>query len=457
MFARTIVLFIFFAGFCLNVIAQTPASKAGPIKSQSLAKPRMANDEIRKATEEINKEALFAEPLDSVVTSQNTPTETSSISQTTITLLLSFDAPHAAWKMSSYMKAEDPIEARGIKMKESSQQAMDFYEGFLTAINEGAPFFNIRLQVFDATKSDSLLREVLKNDSIKHSDIIIGPGSISGARIVSEYCKKNKIINIQPFIAARNIASQNPYLVKLAPSIDAHMARIFKTIVDSFPTYKTVIYCSKRERDFVAASTIDTLFKQYNLTAKRKLNYVFVNNGDTTKSSAARSLGANVTAGKTVIVYCSYDPSTVEQTLKSFQRGSAVIFGMPTWLNEELIRVDYMNNADLHFTDEFFADTSDNQVKDFGRRYMANYEHNPSQTSYLGYDVAQYLFFSMKLYGYAFPEKGITAPYTGLGHNFSIKKYYAKSKTDTVPVFQYYTNESVHQFRLQDYKIILSE
>jgi hypothetical protein len=68
------------------------------------------------------------------------------------------------------MKAEDPIEARGIKMKESSQQAMDFYEGFLSAINEGAPFFNIRLQVFDATKSDSLLREVLKNDSIKHSD-----------------------------------------------------------------------------------------------------------------------------------------------------------------------------------------------------------------------------------------------------------------------------------------------
>jgi hypothetical protein len=70
MFARTIVLFIFFAGFSLNVIAQTPASKAGPMKSQSLAKPRMANDEIRKATEEINKEALFAEPLDSVVTSQ---------------------------------------------------------------------------------------------------------------------------------------------------------------------------------------------------------------------------------------------------------------------------------------------------------------------------------------------------------------------------------------------------
>jgi hypothetical protein len=96
MFARTIVLYIFFAGFSLNVIAQTPASKAGPMKSQSLAKPRMANDEIRKATEEINKEALFAEPLDSVVTSPTTPTETNSISKTTITLLLSFDAPHAA-------------------------------------------------------------------------------------------------------------------------------------------------------------------------------------------------------------------------------------------------------------------------------------------------------------------------------------------------------------------------
>jgi hypothetical protein len=63
----------------------------------------------------------------------------------------------------------------------------------------------------------------------------------------------------------------------------------------------------------------------------------------------------------------------------------------------------------------------------------------------------------MKLNGYTFPEKGIINPYTGLGHNFSIKKYYSKGKADSVPVFQYYTNESVHQFRLQDYKIYLSE
>jgi hypothetical protein len=149
MFGRTIMLFAFFGGIILNSIAQTPASKAGPLKTQGIAKPRMADDELRKASEEINKEALFAEPLDSIVSPQAIQTETKAIAKTTITLLLSFDAPHAAWKMSSYMKAEDPIEARGIKMKESSQLAMDFYEGFMSAINEGSPFFNVHLQVFE--------------------------------------------------------------------------------------------------------------------------------------------------------------------------------------------------------------------------------------------------------------------------------------------------------------------
>jgi hypothetical protein len=441
---------------CTKTFAQVDATRNGSLKAtSSTSNPKIVADSIKKINpESINVDALFGVLSDSV--NKGKPAE-KAITSTTITLLLSFDASHAAWKMSSYMKAEDPIEARGIKMKESSQQAMDFYEGFMSALNESAPFFNIKLQVFDAPKSDSLLRELLKNDSLKNSDIIIGPGSISGARIVSEFCKKNKIINVQPFIAARNIAVQNPYMVKLAPSIDAHMGRIFKTIVDSFSAYKTVIYCSKRERDFVAATAIDTLFKEYNLTAKRKLNYVFVNNGDTTKSASARSLSANVSPGKTVIVYCSYDPTTVEQTLKSFQRGSAIIFGMPTWINEELIRVDYMNNADLHYTDEFYADTTNASVNEFTKRYADNYIHTPSPSSFLGYDVAQYLFFSLKLNGYNFAENGLNSPYTGLGYNFSIKKYFAKGKLDAAPVFQYFTNESVHQFRIQDYRLLLSE
>jgi hypothetical protein len=155
-----------------------------------------------------------------------------------------------------------------------------------------------------------------------------------------------------------------------------------------------------------------------------------------------------------VIIYCSYDQVNINQTLRSLSRGEAIVFGMPTWVDQELIRADYLNNAELHFTDAFYADSADAQNIDFKKQYGNTYAHPPSVDSYMGYDVANYLSYALKLHGYNFAQKSLGELFKGIGYHFVLGEHLAKVKDSNVKTFQYYTNESVSQYKIIDYKII---
>lgn len=423
-------------------------------------KDRIIENEPKLISKEVNAEQLSSFSNNSLLSKYKTSIDSSLISQeplqkTKITLLLSFDKNHASWKMSASRREEDPAVAKNIKVKESSTDALDFLEGFQLAFKNNPPFLDFDIHVMDATANDSILKEKLKNSpEIQNSDIIIGPGKVSAAKIVADYCKKNKKLNIQPFVASPFIGFENPYLVKLAPTIEGHMLSMFQTIVDTFPNAKVVIYTTNKDRDLLAAKYIDSLFDDYNSRAKIKISKVYVNAGDMTKTSNERSLGANMGGGRqNIVIYCSYDQVQINQTLRGISRGSAIVFGMPTWVDQELIRADYINNSSLHFTKAFYADTSEAQVISFINQYKSNYTQHPSEASFLGYDVANYLSYSLKLYGYNFAEMSIGNRFIGLGHNFLLSSHMAKTKDNPLKSFQYFMNECVHLYRVNNFAV----
>lgn len=445
--------------FCFrNLQAQTNVIPQGKIESRSTieAKPQNSKLQSMPMYEKSIVKGKYAEAMENIA-ADTFLFPSSPITSTNITLLLSLDYNHAAWKMSAANGEADSKLSNNIKLKENSVQALDFLEGFKLALKNNAPFFEMNINLVDATTNDSILREKLNESVVKNSDIIIGPGKVSSAKIVAEFCKQNKKINIQPFVAANTIGLENPYLVKLAPTIEGHMLRMFQTVVDSFPNAKVVIYTTKRERDLKPAKYIDSLFNEYNLTAKTKILKAFVNTGDETKTATQRSLSANMGGGRqNVIIYCSYDQVNINQTLRSLSRGEAIVFGMPTWVDQELIRADYLNNAELRFTDAFYADSADAQNIDFKKQYGTTYAHPPTIDSYLGYDVANYLSYALKLHGYNFAQKSLGELFKGIGYSFVLGEHMARVKESKVKTFQYYTNEFVNQYKIKDYKIIHS-
>ena len=149
-----------------------------------------------------------------------------------------------------------------------------------------------------------------------------------------------------------------------------------------------------------------------------------------------------------------YEEPLVNSTLRT-TRENTIIFGMPTWIEAEQIRADYLSNAQPYFTDNFYADTSKTQVTDFAREYLEAYYQRPSRYSYMGYDAMNYLSLIFDKYGKAISDGINKESYNGLGYSFHLSPVLRTSRTGTDVSINYYTNTAMHLFQVRDYRVWL--
>ena len=372
-----------------------------------------------------------------------------------IGLLLPIEYNSAASKIFGFLGDKDPQKGDIYRLKETSREALDFYEGLEYALSLKAPTQKLSFFLFDTYNNDSIVQDLLLNDTLKNCDIIIGPTAAAQAKFIAGFCKRNKIVNIQPFVAAKNFTYDNPYLVRLIPTIDAHIQQIYQQVTDTFQDCNIIVYTTKRERDLSAARLLDTLFKSYNAVNARKLKYSFVNAGDTTVPVAKRSFNYYLSEKeKNVLIMTCYDEVQVNAALRSIKdKDSTTVFGMPTWIDGDQIHIEHLNRTMPYFTDHFYADTSLPKVNDFVKSYTEANGQKPSRYSYMGYDAMNYLTLLFDKYGKKIIDGVNRESYDGMGYGFHISPSIKLSKTSGEPIINYYMNTAMHLFQVRDYKV----
>ncbi len=454
------LLFLFILFSHLQITAQS----SGKLKGVKLADPERLGVKVEKYNGKPLEDAPYSAPVSTSTTTKDsltTPTLLDSSNtfkipeKVKIGILLPFEADYSLSKIYSLTNATEQTKSGSVKLREVNRESIDFYEGLLYALSTNSPSYQVELFTYDTHNNDSILEIILKNDTLKNCQLILGPATVSQAKLVASFCKKNKIINIQPFVSSKTITSENPYLVRFVPTIDAHLDKIFTTIVDSFSDANVIVYSTKRERDLSAAKYIDTLFYNYNQTHTKKIKNYFINTGDTTKSAAQKNIATYTsTRTRNVLVFTSYDESYINQMLRGISKGEMIVFGMPTWVDAELIRTDYLNNSEVHFTEPFYADSLDNQNRNFCKWYNVANNHLPSKESYLGYDITNYVTLLITNFGLNFTTGMLTRPYQGLGYKFDMTRIVKNKKNGGEDSTNYYSNKGLHLFKIQDYKVV---
>ncbi|CAK9250855.1 unnamed protein product, partial [Sphagnum jensenii] len=370
-----------------------------------------------------------------------------------IGLILPFDAQGSLDLLTAAMTDDGLPKPSDNGLKEPAHVALDFYEGLRYALDKDSSGRRIAIYVFDSQNSDSVVQELLKNDSLRACDIIIGPTAYNQARTVAAFCKTNRIINIQPFVSSKSFSTDNPYLVRFVPTIDAHLQKEYEMVLDSFSDANIVIYTTKRERDMYAARLFDTLFSSYNSINPAKLKYAFFNSSDSTLPAPRRSLSYYLRPGqRNVVMMACYEDPLINSQLRTL-RENTVVFGMPTWIEAEQIRVDYLDRAQPYFTDFYYVDTARTPVADFVRGYNDVYNQSPSRFAYLGYDAMRYLSVIFAKYGKAFTQGFDNESYDGLAYSFHISPVITAPAGSDTPAISYYTNTAMHLFQVSDYKV----
>lgn len=369
-----------------------------------------------------------------------------------IGLILPFQAVATSEKLESYTNAHDLFTAQKIKLNDDALIALDFYQGVLEALNESHDSVKIALSIYDNWNNDSITREILKKEELKSLNVIIGSVSSSSAKLVAEYCKEHKIANVQPFSPSKSLTAENPYHLRIAPTIDAHTDAMFASIVDSFPGGNIIIYSNNEERHLGIARRFDSLFSNYNKTASQKFTVALLNTKDMLlngkKTTAAEQLKKGV---RNVLIITSFDESFVNGNLRVLHEKLAhdstiVVYGMPTWLGGDILRLDYLNDFHARISDAFNPDSPHSETFVFNHFYPENFVAEPGRYAYLGFDVMNFLFYNLKTYGNDFLDFVSTQHYAGAVYNFDIGKN-MKDKTTV----NYYENRAVNVFMVDNY------
>jgi ABC-type branched-subunit amino acid transport system substrate-binding protein len=370
-----------------------------------------------------------------------------------ISLILPLQATFTSEKLDAYTNAHDVFSSRKIHLDEDALTALDFYQGLLQAIKESNNTFKIEVTVFDCGSSDSLTTEVLKNPELKKSDIIIGAVSSSNSRLVADYCKQNKIINVQPFTPSKSLTAENIYHLKLAPTIDAHIDALFRSIVDSFIESNIIIYTPNDERSLSAAKRFDSLFNQHNKTQPQKFTVAFLNTKDMLLNGKKTTAAEQLVKGKpNVLIITSFEESFINGNLRVLHEflatDSIIVYGMPNWMNGELLRLDYVNDFHTRLSDAFYFDSTQAAALAFVRNYETDFSSTPSRYSFLGYDVLNFLMKNLKESGKEFLENVMPHTFIGTAYRFSI------SMTKKNPLtINYYENREVNVLNVQNYQL----
>ncbi len=375
------------------------------------------------------------------------------VSNYRIGLILPFQTESTSNGIEDFFSAPDFYTASRTNLNNYATEALDFYQGLLQSLNEDTDSIYIDLHVYDCWNSDSVTEELLRNPNLKKADVIIGPSATSNAKIIADFCKENHILNVQPFTPSKSLTSNNPYHLKLAATIDAHVDNLFLSILDSFTNANIILYSPDNEIGQSTAQRFDSLFKDYNRTSAVKFSVTSITVKDLNSKKDKKEIADFLMSNKTnILIVTSFEGSFVNGTLGSLldktKNYNIITYGMPTWLNSEILRLDYLNSFNCRLSDGFYPDTTKEETIHFINNYISAYYKEPSEMSFLGYDVMNFLFTVLHLYGKDFLDKIITQRFTGTAHKFDIMK----EMSDSTHI-NYYENRHVNVYEVEEYKL----
>ncbi len=368
-----------------------------------------------------------------------------------VSLLLPFSSTTTLNRIEASLSARE-TGAKPPLISEEAKSAFEFYDGVLYAMKAMQDsMLEMELHVYDTWNSDSVTKELLKNKTIQYSNIIIGPVSHATSKLVADFCKQRKIINIQPFTPSKSITHDNPYHIKIAPTIDAHIDNIVRSLADSFMRENIIIYCMNQESSLQAASRLDSLLKNFDAPGKTRFTSTLFNYSNPVVNGTKKSLNDLFHPTKrNVVVVCVFDESNAQMVVKQLaeRKAEVIAYGMPTWLNSEILRLDYLNKLSARFTEQYVFDTTIDERHHFYYNFYHEFGTYPGRYVWLGYDVAKWLEKSL-LETSDFPFNIAGSFYSGVGNKFQFRE--VKTNSNGSSKTDYIENTYLHLLRMEDY------
>lgn len=364
--------------------------------------------------------------------------------------------------------------ARSGNSEAKSLRAIEFYEGFLMALDSlRRENINMTISVFDTQDNDSIVEQLLLREELRQADVIVGPMSSGELRLVSNFAAAYHIPLISPLNPRFVPEEDNPYFLQINPSYATQSEHIFdyanklpirrpknfiivgtkddSLIMEQFQSAYAIYKNDANARATMYISA-DNRFDSNKLKDKYQRNALNIIVAPTLKEpfifGLLRSLSDD--GGKAI------DPNKPQITQESY-----MVFGLSQWKYFEEINFEYFEKLRMHMTSESYIDPKHLPSMRFRDAYVSQYGMPPRDFAYIGFDLTIYMGRMLKKHGTGFLAQLDKEPYTGRHTKFDIKPVYRTFKTleangdlKEQSAVSRYENSFIHILKFEQFTLI---
>lgn len=285
-----------------------------------------------------------------------------------------------------------------------SDNYFDFYSGALMAINElKERGLSINLNTIDLS-SYSWKGEILENELLKKSNLVIGPVDPQDIPLFSEYCKSHRIPFVSPLDhKADTLGIDNPYFFHVPASQLVQMSNLVNNIQHGHSDQVTIFYGSdSADRAYLQSikALLDNNGIKYNAISYK------ITRGRVITDSLKRVMKRNVTHE---VIVASEDEAFASDVVRNMQllhlaKIPVRLYGSNKIRSFETIDTKFLYDLNLHISAPYYVDYSSAEAKRFVLQYRSLFHTEPSQFAFQGYDIFKYFLSALKDMGNDFME-----------------------------------------------------
>ncbi len=348
-----------------------------------------------------------------------------------------------------------------------SEWALHFYGGARLALEDlQAEGINLNVSVIDGreTSEPAAAQVVRTNADLQNAHLIIGPYRRETARYLADLARTKDKTVMSPATTANDVTSNNPNYIQASPGLPTHCEAITRHILQRYRPEQVVLVARDKPEELERLAYFQNEYarRQGTSTARRFRDFIVRDNATDINNMNVLSLLQHDT---TVIVVPSWSSETfiysLMRKLDLARKASTqiVIYGMPQWMDFEMIDYDYYERLNVHVSNSTYINPLFNETQFFRRRFYDRYGAVPRPEGYMGYDLTLFCGRMLKKYGTKFQYYLENEPTQMLHTRFEFERVVTPtttSGTENLPI-QRFENKYVNILRFRDYQFRLAD
>ena len=276
----------------------------------------------------------------------------------------------------------------------SSLSALNFYEGFLSALDSNEKKFSIQYDVYDTERDSMELWRLLNSKQISESDVVMAMLSNSWNTIASKIASARQY-NL--FLLQGNNSSclnGNEHAFLTSPSNNTQCKLMAEYLYHSFSNPNAIIIYrdfNKREAELADFffTALDSISGHHLV---EKLNY---------SEGGFNALKTKLTLkGKNLLIIPSSDESYISSILtklSDLKDYAIAIGGLPTWEHFESMDPEQLESFNTNIFNSSFIDYSNEVVNEFRKNFIALLHADPLFTAYQAHDLLRWIEYNFSI------------------------------------------------------------